>query len=184
VRWSVTFPASLSTNLCHRIIRNFTISLHKNSVSQSVPQNYIFPFLTNLCHIKWAVTFPSHFLWILPHIKLSNIFLPPTFHSSVCCTALSLYCHVSSSYVIVPLCSLTFQNSVSYEIVLYLNSTIVSFRRHSNLYDHFLSLYKHVNLPLSLPFILEPDNFHYWSVKNISGYRTRTLLHIFCLCFF
>ena len=56
-----------------------------------------------------------------------------------------------------------FQDSVSYEIILYINNHIVSSGRPFHLHDNFLSLYKHVNFSVklaSLLRILEPDSLH------------------------
>jgi hypothetical protein len=135
----------------------------QNSVSQNVPQTYLFLFPRNLCHIKWAVTFPSHFLWILSDIKLSDTFLSPLFQSSVWCTVLSFQRLIPSSYVKYHFSVSHFQNSVSYEIIQYLNNSIVSSGRPSHLRINFLSVYKHLNFALSLLFFLcisESDNFH------------------------
>jgi hypothetical protein len=79
----------------------------QTSVSQNDPQTYLFLFPRNLCHIKWAVSLPAHFLWILSHVKLSDNFLSPVFQSSVWCTVLPPQRLIPSSYVILSLRFLT-----------------------------------------------------------------------------
>jgi hypothetical protein len=157
--------------VAYKISWNFPVSRHKIMCPRVIHKPNFFSF-PEVCGIQNELSFSRLTFSEFSLIKWSDTLLSPLFQNFVCCMVLSYQRLINPVIWLYRFSASLFQDSVWYEMILHINNTIVSSGRPSNLHDNFLPVFKNLNSDAKFAFLLcfnETDNFHFCSVKNISG---------------